>query len=62
MYVDLGILWWNAVSNVNTFGTPGNSFWNERTPLIFAGLCKGAKSSIESTLASSSSFTNTEAS
>ena len=37
------MVWWNAVSNTATIGTPGMSAWHALMPMMLAGLCSGAR-------------------
>ena len=43
-YEDAGIVWWNAVSNTPTFGTPGSTAFIASIPIKLAGLWRGANS------------------
>ena len=38
------MVWWKAVSNTPTCGMSGSSAFTAFTPLMLAGLCKGARS------------------
>ncbi len=37
------MVWWKAVSNTATMGTPGMTFWQARMPVRLAGLWRGAR-------------------
>ena len=54
------MVWWKAVSNTPTIGTPGISSWHTRIPIKFAGLWSGASSLHSSTFANTSSFNTTD--
>lgn len=44
MNASSGIVWWKAVSNTATCGTPGRALDMASIPLRLAGLCSGASS------------------
>ena len=54
------MVWWKAVSNTATCGTPGISSPHTRIPIRFAGLCRGARSLHSSTAWITSSVITTE--
>ena len=56
-----GMVWWNAVSNTATCGSPGRMALTASMPARFAGLCSGASRANSRIAAMTSSSTRTEA-
>ena len=55
-----GMVWWNAVSNTATCGSPGRAARIASMPARLAGLCSGARWLTEPIAATTSSSTSTE--
>ena len=60
MYALGGMVWWKAVSNTATMGTPGMTFWQARIPVRLAGLCRGARGMQSSIAFSTASSISTD--
>ena len=54
------MVWWNAVSNTATCGSPGRMALTASMPARFAGLCSGASRANSRIAAMTSSSTRTE--
>ena len=54
------MVWWKAVSNTATMGTPGMTFSQALMPVMLAGLWRGARGMHSSMAAITSSVMRTE--